>query len=88
MFAGFAFQLAKQNGIENPFLKEREAARRKWLQRLLSRIPKSTRVNQKVKAIFKLRGNRGRKELARWAVLPMPVEEFSHVQYSALPSVE
>jgi len=45
-------------------------------------------VNQKVKAIFKLRGNRDRKELAHCAVLTMPVEEFSHVQYSALPSVE
>jgi hypothetical protein len=32
----FAFQLAKQNGIENPFLNEKEAARRKWLQRFLS----------------------------------------------------
>ena len=37
----FAFQLAKQNGIENPSLKGREAARRKWLQKFLSRIPKS-----------------------------------------------
>jgi len=45
-------------------------------------------VNQKVKAIFKLRGNRDREELAHCAVLTMPVEEFSHVQYSALPSVE
>jgi len=42
-----------------------------------------TRVNQKVKAIFKLRGNRDREELAHCAVLTMPVEEFS-----ALPSVE
>jgi len=40
------------------------------------------RVNQKVKAIFKLRGNRDRKELAHCAILTMPVEEFSHVQYS------
>ena len=47
-----------------------------------------TRVNQKVKANFKLRGNRDREELAHCAVLTMPVEEFSHVQYSALPSVE
>jgi len=47
-----------------------------------------TRVNQKVKAIFKLRGNRDREELAQCAVLTMPVEEFSHVQYSALPSVD
>ena len=39
----------------------------------------------KVKAIFKLRGNRDREELAHCAVLTMPVEEFSHVQYSALP---
>jgi len=45
-------------------------------------------VNQKVKAIFKLRGNRDRKELAHCAVLTVLVEEFSHVQYSALPSVE
>jgi len=45
-------------------------------------------VNQKVKAIFKLRGNQDREELAHCAVLTMPVEEFSHVQYSALPSVE
>jgi len=47
-----------------------------------------TRVNQKVKAIFKLRGNWEREELPHYAVLTMPVEEFSHVQYSALPSVE
>jgi len=47
-----------------------------------------TRVYQKVKAIFKLRGNRDREELPHCAVLTMPVEEFSHVQYSALPSVE
>jgi len=45
-------------------------------------------VNQKVKAIFKLRDNRDREELAHCAVLTMPVEEFSHVQYRALPSVE
>ena len=47
-----------------------------------------TRVNQKVKAIFKLRGNRDREELAHCAVLTMPVEQFSYFQYSALPSVE
>jgi len=47
-----------------------------------------TRVNQKVKAIFKLHGNWDREELAHCAVLTMPVEEFSHLQYSALPSVE
>jgi len=46
------------------------------------------RVNQKVKAIFKLRGNRDREELPHCAVLTMHVEEFSHVQQSALPSVE
>jgi len=46
------------------------------------------RVNQKVKAIFKLRGNRDREELAYRALLAMPVEEFSHVQYSAVPSVK
>jgi len=45
-------------------------------------------VNQKVKAIFKLRGNRDREELAHCAVLTMPVEEFSHLQHSDLPSVE
>jgi len=45
-------------------------------------------VNQKIKAIFKLRGNRDREELAHCAVLTVPVEEFSHVQYSALLSVE
>jgi len=45
-------------------------------------------VNQKVKAIFKLRGNRDREELAHCAVLTVHVEEFSHVQYSAVPSVE
>jgi len=48
----------------------------------------SKRVNQKVKAIFKLHGNRDREELPHCAVLTMPVEEFNHVQYSALPSVE
>jgi len=45
-------------------------------------------VKQKVKAIFKLRGNRDREELPHCAVLTMPVEGFSHVQYSTLPSVE
>jgi len=45
-------------------------------------------VNQKVMAIFKLCGNREREELAHCAVLTMPVEEFSHFHYSALPSVE
>ena len=45
-------------------------------------------MNQTVKEIFKLRGNRDRVELAYCAVLTMPVEEFSHMQYSALPSVE
>ena len=48
----------------------------------------NTRGIQKVKAIFKLRGNRDREELAHCAVLTVPVEEFSHVQYSALSSVE
>jgi len=37
-----------------------------------------TWVNQKVKAIFKLRGNRDSKELAHCTVLTMPLEEFSH----------
>jgi len=46
------------------------------------------RVNKKVKVIFKLRGNRDREELVHCAVLTMPVEEFSHVQYSAVPSAE
>ena len=45
-------------------------------------------MNQKVKAIFKLRGNRDREELVHCALLTVPVEEFSHVQYRALPSVE
>jgi len=45
-------------------------------------------VNQNVKAIFKLRGNWDREELAHCTVLAMPIEEFSHVQYSTLPSVE
>jgi len=45
-------------------------------------------VNQKVKAVFKLRGNWDREELPHYAVLTVPVEEFSHVQYSALPLVE
>ena len=47
-----------------------------------------TRGIQIVKAIFKLRGNRDREELPHCAVLTMLVEEFSRVQYSALPSVE
>jgi len=45
-------------------------------------------ANQKVKAIFKLHDNRDREELVHCAVLTVPVDEFSHVQYSALPSVE
>jgi len=45
-------------------------------------------LNQKVKAIFKLSGNRDRAELAHCVVLTMPVEEFSHVQYSTLPLVK
>jgi len=44
-------------------------------------------MNKKVKAVFKLRGNRDIEELPHRALLTMPVEEFSHVQYSALPSV-
>ena len=59
-----------------------------WGRASLLGILEDTRVNQKVKAIFKLRGNRDREELAHCAVLTMPVEEFSDVQYSALPSVE
>ena len=47
-----------------------------------------TRVNQKVKAIFKLCSNRDREKLPHRAILTVPVEEFSHAQYSALPSVE
>jgi len=42
----------------------------------------------KLKAIFKLRPNQDREELAHFVVLTMPVEEFSHLQYSILPSVE
>jgi hypothetical protein len=45
-------------------------------------------MNQQVKEIFKLRGNWDREMLAHCTVLTMPVEEFSHLQYSALPSVE
>ena len=47
-----------------------------------------TRVNQKVKTIFKLCGNRDREELAYYTVLTMPVEEFSHVQYSTQLTVK
>ena len=47
-----------------------------------------TRVIQKVKAIFKLLGNRDREELVHCALLTMPVEEFCHLQCSAPPSVE
>src|SRR5215510_7459127 len=46
------------------------------------------RVIQKVKAIFKLRTNRDREELVHCAVLTVPVEVFSHLQNSALPSVD
>jgi len=45
-------------------------------------------VNQNVKAIFKLRGNWDREELPHCAVLTKFVQEFNHVKYSALPSVE
>jgi hypothetical protein len=45
-------------------------------------------VNQKVKAILKLCGKQDREELAHCAVLTVPIEEFSHSQYSTLPSVE
>jgi len=38
--------------------------------------------------MFKLRSNRDREELVHCAVLTMPVEGFSHLQYSTLPSVE
>ena len=55
---------------------------------IFCRNVESMRVNKKEKAIFKLRGNREREELPHCAVLTMSVEEFSHVQYSALPSVE
>jgi len=55
---------------------------------MCNRIGYYMSVNQKVKAIFKLRGNQDREELVHCAVLTMPVEEFSHVQYSTLPSVE
>jgi len=66
-------QVCQQGGMETPIIH--------------SMSQKYTRVNQKVKAIFKLRGNQDREELAHCAVLTMPVEEFSHLQYSALPSV-
>ena len=55
---------------------------------LIGRLQGGTKVNQKVKAVFKLRGNRDREELVHCALLTMLVEEFSHLQYSALPSVE
>jgi hypothetical protein len=45
-------------------------------------------VGEKVKAVFKLRGDRDRELLAHCVVLTMPVEEFSQLQYSTLPSVE
>src|SRR5215475_3686566 len=48
----------------------------------------NTTVNQKVEANFKLRGNREREELVHCAVLTVPVEVFSHLQNSALPSVD
>jgi len=44
-------------------------------------------VNQKVKAIFKLRGNRDREELAHCAVLTVAVEEPRAVQRSAFSRV-
>src|SRR5215510_1953463 len=46
------------------------------------------RVIQKVKAIFKLRGNQAREELVHCAVLTVSVEVFSHLQYSFLRSVD
>jgi len=64
---------------------------RRWTsnsQELRVQCKEYTRGNQNVKAIFKLRGSRDRKELAHCAVLTVLVEEFSLVQYSALPSVE
>ena len=45
-------------------------------------------MNHEVKAIFKLHGTWDREELAHCTLLTMPVEEFSHVQYSTLPSVK
>jgi hypothetical protein len=39
-FCQFAFQQAKQTGIENPFSKEKEAAGRKWLKIFESRNSK------------------------------------------------
>jgi len=53
-----------------------------------SKNTQNTSLNQKVNAIFTLHGNQDREELPHCAVLTAPVEEFSHVQYSALPSVE
>src|SRR5215510_4193736 len=56
---------------------------------LINPIVKSyMRVIQKVKAIFKLRGNWDRQELVHCAVLTVPVDVFSHLQNSALPSVD
>ena len=58
-----------------------------WIANIMWSV-NDTRGDQKVKTIFKLRGKRDREELAHYAVLTMSIEEFSHVQYSALPSVE
>src|SRR5215469_12710349 len=46
------------------------------------------RVIQKLKAIFKLRGNQDIEELVHCAVLTVPVKVFSHLQNSALSSFD
>ena len=82
-FRSFAKTSVKYQRVPPIFL-------RKFVSSVLLRCVEwyNTRGIQKVKAIFKLRGNRDREELAHCAVLTTPIEEFSHVQYSALPSVE
>jgi len=47
-----------------------------------------TRVNKKVRAIFKLCSNQGREELVHCTVFTMPVEKFRYVQDTTLPSVK
>src|SRR5215510_5951561 len=46
------------------------------------------RLSPRTTAIFKLHCNRDREELVHYAVLTVPVEVFSHLQNSALPSVD
>ena len=71
--------------IESGLLKKEKRAKCLKLGSYVMYPSPHTRVYQRVKAIFKLRGNRDREELAHCTVLTMPVEEFSYVQYSTLP---